>query len=157
MADLLGGIDGLAERAMVRRAAGASTNVLKNHTLLDQLRSGNRGTDPAATRLALREVSKEFEAVFLNQLVSAMRKTVGDSGLIPKGEGEKMFEGLLDEEWARSLSGRHGPGGLSDLIYRQLSRRMGLEESQASGAGPGHALLQLPAAMSPVGRSGTGR
>ena len=49
------------------------------------------------TRQALRNASEEFEAVFMNQLVSAMRKTVGDGGLIQKSQGEKMFEGVLVE------------------------------------------------------------
>ena len=140
----------MTQQALLRRPSGGSTSsLLKNQTVLDQLRSGNRSADPAATRQALREVSKEFEAVFLNQLVSAMRKTVGESGLIEKGEGEKVFEGMLDEEWARNLAGRHGPGGLTDLIYRQLSRRMGLDDETQTGGETRHPLVQLPATVAP--------
>mgnify|MGYP001576401297 CR=1 FL=1 len=156
MAERLSGIDGMAQQALLRRPSGGSTSsLLKSRTLLDQLRSGNRGADPAATRQALREVAKEFEAVFLNQLVSAMRKTVGESGLIDKGEGEKVFEGMLDEEWARNLAGRHGAGGLSDLIYRQLSRRMGLDDGTQTGGQAPHSLAQLPLTVSPQVQSAT--
>jgi Rod binding domain-containing protein len=163
MSDLLGSsMPAMAEQQMLSRGNNSHSSVLKNRTLLDQLRSGNRGTDEAATRQALRDAATEFEGVFMNQLVSAMRKTVGESELLPKGQGEKMFEGMLDEEWARNLSGRHGPSGLSEMIYRQLSRQMGLEEEVAIGntilptgeslrLEPAHPLLTLPTAQMPIG------
>lgn len=180
MADLLGNIDGMADQALMRRHGADYGNVLKNQTALNALRSGSRGVDSDATRAALREASQEFEAVFINQLVAAMRKTVGESGLIEKSNAEKMFEGLLDEEWSRQLAGRHGQGGVSELIYRQLSRRMGLDEPQAASStdptqaaalgaaslkpaplspaaigaiplsAPRHPLLELPATPAPV-------
>jgi peptidoglycan hydrolase FlgJ len=162
MSDLLGAnLTGMAEQQMLRRSGSEQNSVLKNRTMLNQLRSGTRGVDSAATRQALRDASTEFEAVFMNQLVSAMRKTVGDSGLIKKSQGEKMFEGMLDEEWARGLAGRHGPGGLSDMIYQQLSRQMGLEDDAVTASTihptdapprpvPAHPLLTLPTAATPI-------
>jgi flagellar protein FlgJ len=162
MAELLGNLDSMAEQSLLRRHGAEYGSVMKNRTLLDQLRSGARGGDAEATREALKEVSQEFEAVFLQQMVTAMRKTVGESGLIEKSNAEKMFEGMLDEEWARSLAGRHGPGGLSNMIYRELGRRLGLEETGAAvgvdaesttQGTQSHPLLQLPAAMPPVGVS----
>jgi flagellar protein FlgJ len=129
MADLLGiNLSSLAEQQLLRSEGNNHVRVTKSRALLDQLRSGARGTDPESTRQALRAASTEFEAIFMNQLVSAMRKTVGESGLIQKSQGERMFESMLDEEWARGLAGRHGPSGLSELIYRQLSRQMELED-----------------------------
>ena len=117
MADLLGiNLSSLAEQQLLRSEGNNHVRVTKSRSLLDQLRSGARGTDPESTRQALRDASTEFEAIFMNQLVSAMRKTVGESGLIQKSQGEKMFEGMLDEEWARGLAGRHGPSGLSEMI-----------------------------------------
>jgi Rod binding domain-containing protein len=83
-------------------------------------------------RAALKKTAKEFEAIFMFQMVSAMRKTVpqNDGGLIKKSNGEKIFEGMLDEEWAKRLSGQGGESGLSGMIYSQLSRKLGLEEGQ---------------------------
>lgn len=150
---------GMAQQQL--RQSSEQSSILRNRTMLDQLRSGVRGTDDAATRQALRGAAKEFEAVFMNQLVSAMRKTVGESELIKKSQGEKMFEGMLDEQWARGLAGRHGPSGLSEMIYRQLGRQMGLDvDADANtlpptGASPlpvaAHPLLTLPAAPLPAG------
>lgn len=151
MADLLGmKLSGLAEQQMLLREGNSYSRVMKSRSLLDQLRSGARGTDPEATRKALRDVSTEFEAVFMNQLVSAMRKTVVESGLIHKSEGEKIWEGMLDQEWARALAGRHGPSGLSELIYRQLSHQMGLEDESPPSLAI-HPLLTMPTVTIPTG------
>ena len=83
-------------------------------------------------RHALKDVSKEFESIFVYQMITAMRKTVAESSLIKKSNGEKIFEGMLDEEWARKLSGQNSMSGLSDVIYRQLSQQLGVEEEIGS-------------------------
>ncbi|MEE3235481.1 MAG: rod-binding protein [Candidatus Latescibacterota bacterium] len=79
-------------------------------------------------RAALREASRQFEAVFMNQMISAMRKTVGAGGILNKSNGESIFEGMLDEEWAKKMASKTGPNSLSEILYKQLSYRMGLEE-----------------------------
>ena len=81
-----------------------------------------------ATQRALKKATTDFEAVFLNQMIAAMRSTVGDGSLIQKSNAEKIFEGMLDEEWSRKLAGRHGSRGLAAVLYQQLSRQMGLED-----------------------------
>jgi len=79
-------------------------------------------------RAVLREASRQFEAVFMNQMISAMRKTVGEGGILNKSNGESIFEGMLDEEWAKKMASKTGPNSLSEILYKQLSYRMGLEE-----------------------------
>ena len=79
-------------------------------------------------RTALRQAARQFEAVFINQMVSAMRKTVGEGGLIDKSNGQDIFEGMLDEEWSKKLANKSGPNSLSEILYRQLSARLGLDE-----------------------------
>ena len=101
---------------------------------LDRLREQGHAKDIGARRLALRQTVKEFESVFLYQVVSAMRKTVPKDGLVEKGEGEEVFEGMLDEEWAKKLAGRGGPGSLSEALYQRLSRAAGLDEDPGTPA-----------------------
>lgn len=158
MSDLMGmNMVPMANQQLMRQSHQVE-GAQQSRAVLDQLRSGARGTDTESTRQALRTAAQEFEGVFMNQLVSAMRKTVGDGGLIQKSQGEKMFEGMLDEQWARGLAGRHGPGGLSEMIYRQLSRQMGLDDevdptaiSRAPQHTPGHPLLTQPVSPPPAG------
>lgn len=99
----------------------------------DLLREQGHAKDADQRRAALRQAAKEFESVFMYQVVKAMRQTVPKGGLVEKGEGEEMFEGMLDEEWARKLAGRGGPASLSEVLYRQLSRAAGLEEEEGGG------------------------
>jgi flagellar protein FlgJ len=100
----------------------------------DRLREQGHAKDANQRREALRQVAKEFESVFMYQVVKAMRQTVPKGGLVEKGEGEEMFEGMLDEEWAKKLVGRGGPSSLSEVLYRQLSRAAGLEEEGGAAA-----------------------
>ena len=78
-------------------------------------------------RVALRKAAEEFEAIFAYQMIVAMRSTVGDGGMVEKSNGEKIFESMLDEEWAKKLSSQTGSQGLANAIYRQLGRQLGVE------------------------------
>ena len=70
---------------------------------------------------ALRDVSKQFEALFVNQLVSAMRKTVVKDGLFKESQAEKVYQGMLDFEHSQRMA-ESGQIGLSKLIYEHLLR-----------------------------------
>ncbi len=72
--------------------------------------------DPAQ---ALPKVAKQFESIFTNMMLKAMRSTVPNNGL-GDSEQTKMFTGLLDKQLSQSLSQGHGLG-LADIMVRQLS------------------------------------
>lgn len=97
-------------------------------------------------RDALRQASQQFEAVFVNQMITAMRKTVGDGGLFNKSNGEEIFEGMLDEEWSKKLASKTGPNSLSQILYNQLSVRLGLDEKSVESSGVSE-LRQLNGAL----------
>lgn len=116
----------------------------------DQLRSQGHSKNVGQKREALKQAAKEFESVFMYQVVQAMRQTIPKGGLVEKGEGEEMFEGMLDQQWAKTLSGRGGPASLSEVIYRQLSRAAGLEEEEGAvqivtALPPANMNLKMPA------------
>lgn len=90
--------------------------------------SGAEAPSAEATRASLKAASEEFESIFVYQMLSAMRKTVGSGTLIPKSNAQEIFEGMLDEEWSRKLASKSGHGSLSEILYRELSRQMGLDE-----------------------------
>jgi len=90
---------------------------------LDALRS-RAGGDPKG---AVREAAKQFETLFMHELMKSMRSTTLDSGLLDDSgatSGRNMGTEMLDNQFASQLSGR--PGGLSDAIMKQLERQMGL-------------------------------
>jgi flagellar protein FlgJ len=77
--------------------------------------------DPKA---AAHEAAKQFEAMFMQQMLKTMRESTMNSGLLDN-QGTKLGNEMLDGEWANKLSGQ--PGGLSDIIARQMERQMGLD------------------------------
>ncbi len=77
-------------------------------------------TDP---KVAVREVAKQFEALFMQELMKSMRAATLSSGMLDN-EGSKLGTELLDKQFATQMTGL--PGGLSEAIMRQLERQMGM-------------------------------
>lgn len=76
--------------------------------------------DPKA---AVRETAKQFETLFMQQLLKTMRESTMASGMLDN-EGSKLGSEMLDTQLSGKLAGQ--PGGLSDVIARQLERQMGM-------------------------------
>jgi peptidoglycan hydrolase FlgJ len=81
---------------------------------------GAAAQDPKA---AVREAARQFESLFMQELLKSMRSTTLGSGMLDN-EGSKLGTEMLDTQLAGQLSGMKG--GLSDAIMRQLERQMGL-------------------------------
>ena len=67
----------------------------------------------------LMAVSKQFEGIFVNQMVSAMRKTVVHEGIVPESQAERVYQGMLDQEHAQHITDS-GELGLANLVYQHL-------------------------------------
>ncbi len=63
----------------------------------------------------------KFEAVFLQQMMEAMRKTVPESDLSPRSYANSMYDGMMDQAISESGS-KQAPLGLAMNMYRQLER-----------------------------------
>ena len=100
----------------------STTGLATNSASLDALRQ-SAARDPKA---AIKETSKQLESLFMNELMKSMRSTTMSSGLFDNG-GTEMGTQMLDQQYANQLSGL--PGGLADLIARQLEKQMGVASS----------------------------
>jgi len=89
--------------------------------------------DPKA---AIRETAKQFEALFMHQLMKSMREATMASGML-ENEGTKLGTEMLDSQYAAKMTGL--PGGLTDAIARQLERQMGVATPPAAAAPAGAA------------------
>ncbi len=74
---------------------------------------------------AVREAAKQFETMFTQQLLKSMRDSTMNADMMDN-EGTKMGTEMLDSQWASKIAGQ--PGGLSDVIARQLERQMGITQ-----------------------------
>jgi len=80
-------------------------------------------TDPVLRDKQTRAAAEEFTSVFLNQLTKAMRATVPQNEAMGSGSSaERMFQDLLDTEYARKMASGSGYG-LTDLVYKALSEK----------------------------------
>ncbi len=78
----------------------------------------------------IRRVAKEFEAIFIGQMLAPMFAGLKTDGLGGYGAGEEMFRPMLIERYAEALS-RSGGVGIADNIVAELTRL------QTTGAGDG--------------------
>jgi flagellar protein FlgJ len=92
------------------------------------------------TPAAIKEAAKQFESLFMRELIKSMREATMKSGLMDSPGGD-LGADLLDQQFAVQMSGQ--PGGLSDLIAQQLSRQMGM-------AAPGTAESDKKPAATPI-------
>lgn len=67
------------------------------------------------------EAAQGMEALMANMLIGQMRKSVQESDFMPKSSAEKIFESMLDYEYAQTMS-RAGTFGLSELILAEMRR-----------------------------------
>lgn len=81
------------------------------------------------TPAAIKEAAKQFESLFMRELIKSMREATMKSGMMDSPGGD-LGADLLDQQFAVQMSGK--PGGLSDLIAAQLSRQTGVTEPGAA-------------------------
>ena len=93
----------------------------------DALRA-RAASDPHA---AVKDAARQFEAIFMQELMKSMRQATLSSGLLDNA-GTKLGSELLDTQFATQMTGM--PRGLSDLIARQLERQMGATTTAPTAA-----------------------
>ncbi|MCX7815697.1 MAG: flagellar assembly peptidoglycan hydrolase FlgJ [Tepidimonas ignava] len=107
----------VAETRLSLGVQDAARGLAADARSLDALKA-SAGRDPKA---ALKETARQFEALFMRELLKSMREATMKSGLMDN-EGSDMGTELLDEQWAVKMSGL--PGGLSEMIERQLQQQI---------------------------------
>lgn len=103
--------------------------------------------DPAAIQAA----AKQFESLFMRELMKSMREATMKSGM-GDSDGEKLGTDLLDQQFSVMMSGK--PGGLSDLIAKQLTQQTaGTADAAKTASVPSTLSLQRGAstAYTPTG------
>ena len=103
--------------------------------------------DPKA---AIRETAKQFESIFMQQIMKSMREATMSSGML-ENSGTQMGSEMLDAQYATRMAGL--PGGLADAIARQLERQMGIA-APATGASKALPAAGAAGAAAPAAGSG---
>ncbi|MBN1103156.1 MAG: peptidoglycan DD-metalloendopeptidase family protein [Deltaproteobacteria bacterium] len=69
----------------------------------------------------LRKACKEFESVFTYELLKSMRRTIEKCDLFHGGQGEELYESLMDQELSKKMAGM-GSNSLAEVLYRRLRK-----------------------------------
>ncbi len=83
-------------------------------------------------REQLSRAAKEFESVFLSEMLAPMFEGLDTDGLGGGGMGEEIFRPMLVERYAESIS-RSGGIGIADSVVREFMR---MQAAEAATNGP---------------------
>ncbi len=89
---------------------------------LTTARALSEAPTPAAERAKIAELSQQFEAMLMLQMVQQMRRSLLDESEQPEGFGGSTMQETFDSEFSRYLA-QSGGVGLGDLMTRTLDAR----------------------------------
>lgn len=83
------------------------------------------------SKAAIKETARQFEALFMRELLKSMRDATMKSGLMESEQGDFATD-MLDQQYAQQMVGL--PRGLGAMIERQLSQQIGSSSSSSVSA-----------------------
>ncbi len=80
----------------------------------------NKKMQNEAEAKKLKDACRDFESLFIKQMLDSMKKTVNKSGLLDGGMAEDIFEDMLYDEYATKMADTANLG-IAKMMYKQLS------------------------------------
>jgi flagellar protein FlgJ len=96
---------------------------------LERLRADAAPSD----RQGMKKAAEDFESLFLNIVLKAMRDTVPKSALIDGGNAEEIYKGMLDEEYAKMMAQQRHTGLADNIEAFMLQAQAGIKASLPAG------------------------
>ena len=85
----------------------------------------------------LKKACEDFEALFINQLLQSMRRTVLKSKFLEDAPGKEVYQSLFDREISKKMA-QKGALGVGKIIYRKVMEHEKARVARPSGG------LQMP-------------
>lgn len=98
----------------------SSTTLSMDLRSLDRLKSA-ASADPKS---GIKQAAKQLEGLFMQELMKSMRASTMATGMLDN-QATDMATNMLDTQFANQMTGM--PGGLSEIIAKQLERQMGIK------------------------------
>jgi Rod binding domain-containing protein len=80
----------------------------------------------------MRKAAQEFEAVFINELLSHMDQGLSTDGPFSGGQAEGIYRGMFDEAVGKELAKRGGIG-IAENVYREMLK---MQEGKTGSVAP---------------------
>ena len=114
-------IDATSMRLPMRTQPSAATDAGTLDAIRDPAANALRARASSDPKSVIKAAAKQFEALFMQQLMKSMRESTLATGMLDNA-GTQMGTEMLDAQFANQMTGL--PGGLADVIARQLERQM---------------------------------
>ncbi len=111
-----------------------------------------RGQAQRDQRAALRETARQFEAMFLQNVMATMREATFKSDLLESSAME-TFQSMHDKEIALSMT-RRGGVGFADMLVNQMERNQMVPAAEALAARQSGEAMRLPTAAAAAPSAG---
>ena len=80
---------------------------------------------------ALDKVCKEFETLFVHQLLKTMNESVPE-GVLEEGPAEDIYKDMFNQELAKSI-GQSGALGIADILKKHIQKHFGEDGKTRQG------------------------
>ena len=89
---------------------------------------------PGQDRAKIKQVARQFEAIFVRQMLAEARKTslAGPDGGLFGGQGDQTFREMQDSRFA-DIAAQKGTFGLAKMIEKQLLARAAAPVANVAG------------------------
>lgn len=67
------------------------------------------------------KAAKEFESFFLSQMLDQISSGISSDGMFGGGHAEKVFKGLLNQEYGKAIA-QSGGVGIADMVKVEMLR-----------------------------------
>ncbi|MBP2627204.1 MAG: Flagellar protein FlgJ [Firmicutes bacterium] len=109
-------ISGINSASMINNLSSVQTKATGDFA--EQLANVTEKAQESKDDAKLKATCKDMEAMFLNMMMTEMRKTVQKSKLVDSSK-EEIMTSMLDSEVTKNMASAGGIG-LADMLYRQL-------------------------------------
>lgn len=84
--------------------------------------------DALKNREDIREAAREFEAVFISQMIKPMFEGIETDNMFGGGKGEEVFRSMMIEEYGKEIAKRD----ITGLQTQVMSKLIELQEQQSA-------------------------
>jgi Rod binding domain-containing protein len=76
-----------------------------------------------AEKLRLKKATRDFESLFILNILKAMRRTIPQTGFLDGGLGQDVYNSMFDMELAKKMAD-NSAGSLAEILYRSLEKHL---------------------------------
>lgn len=118
----------ISDLGQTQTAAGAVD--AKQNVQMGAFEAALKKAAESGDKTALKKACQDFESIFVQMVFKNMRSTVPEDSLFEKSQAQSIFEGMLDEELSKDVSGAGGMG-IADMLFKQLDKKYGQKDAEA--------------------------